>query len=232
MRGKRSCSSLSKYLVLFCVLFLQIAPFAAANNQGFVWGLEPDTRLDYREIRTEESRSETRTLIDEEMYIITDELPDIPDDISSVGLFIPYNIQGSAYWKNGSEYPYVIGSFSNFQVLPIGNWPLLTSIFEENREIFQDSEMWGMRYSDSRENISGESDYQFLKEDGALAYAYCMLYNSTSDFRWSVEITREGYSKREPTLFTPIFWTAAILGIVGLPGVILVFWRRRIRSVQ
>jgi len=232
MRVKRGCSSLSRYIVLFCVLLLQITPFAAANNQGFVWGLEAGTRLDYREIRTEESGSETRTLMDEEMYIITDELPDIPDDIDSIGPFIPYNIQGSAYWKNGSAYPYVIGSFSNFQVLPIGNWPLLTSIFGENREIFQDSEMWGMHYSDNRENISGESDYQFLKADGALAYVYYMLYNLTSDVRWSVEITREGYSKREPTLFTPIFWMAAILGIVGLPVIILVFWRRRIRSTQ
>ena len=227
---------LAGWMLFFCLASPSFIFLVVANDQGFVWGIEEGDRLDYRLTYTETNGSVVIASLDEEMYIVIETLPAIPDDIDGAEAPLLHAI-ASMYWQNGSDFDYV-RVYDFFYVLPIGNWPLLTQLYTElwqgSRDIYQDSIIWGMQGTEDLGNITLTFTEQILKEDGVSTYTYIQLYIAPLDITMITQFVRAGYSRRAPPLIRLTLSEELILGILGLSVVIIslsVFQFRRSRQV-
>ena len=162
-------------------------PVMAANNQGLEWAVAHDDTY-YYDLTVDDFESEQ---IEEEFYFVIDSVPLIPDDIGN-WTEIPFP-SVNAYWHNGTSmgfaFFYLIAA--NNIVLPIGNWPLLTSLVDTQTApkdvgIAHDSdEYWGYTYwmeGTGPEEI-WKVEVDFLKSSGIMALYDVEIWNTTSDTR-------------------------------------------------
>lgn len=151
--GLKVLLSLSIVTIMF---FAQVSGVAAANNQGLEWGIEVDDRFDY-DFDVSYHNSTFDLELTGEMYVIINSLGDISNDITSLpNIPIPSLYLGTytIYWSNGT----VMDDFWKgisfmgvpFIAYPIGNWTLMTELFEDvtHTIVTQDASVLNYTYVD------------------------------------------------------------------------------------
>ena len=122
--------------IVSIILFANISSVAAANNQGLEWGIGVGDRFDY-DFDVSYQNSTLDLVLTGEMYVIVNSLGDISDDVTSlpnIPIGSLYIDSFTTYWSNGT----VMDDFwksisfmgSPFLTYPIGNWTLMTELFE------------------------------------------------------------------------------------------------------
>ena len=189
MHRNKSIKILLCISIVTIILFAQTANVTAINDQGLVWGIEVDDRFDY-EVEIEFHNSTMDLTIDDEMYVIINELNPVPDHVTSGPHLSIFSLAlGSyiTYWDNGtvmdSLWPSTI-KHSPFMAYPIGNWSLLTQIFEDGAPtvvVTQDTTILNYSATDIP-NPGNVQQIILLKSNGALQSQF---YNVT----WGSETT-------------------------------------------
>jgi hypothetical protein len=122
--------------IVFIILLTQTSSVAAVTDQGLEWGIEVGDRFDYN-VEVEFHNTTMDLIIDDEMYVIINELPTIADHITSGAqlpmLHLAINSY-TTYWDNGTVMDSLWLDILNigipFMCYPIGNYSLLTELFE------------------------------------------------------------------------------------------------------
>jgi hypothetical protein len=194
---------MNKYRIMFGILVMlllinsQTSHVAAANNQGLEWGFDVDDRFDYN-VEVTFQNTTLDLAIDDEMYVIIDDLPIIADDIAGFGqLVLPSTVLGhfTTYWVNGTvmdDFWEKTMKMNPFKPLPVGNWNLITQLWEANipvPDLAQDSLTMTYTFEDLP-NPGNNQTAVNSKIDGAPTY---FLYNVTwgSETTVFVEVSRE-----------------------------------------
>lgn len=183
--------------MLFVLIFSQAFNVAAVNNQGLEWGVAVDERLDY-DVKVSYHNTTLDLEIDDEMYVIIDDLPSIADDIAGLGqLVLPSMIleHYTTFWANGSLMDELWENtlkIAPCRFVPIGNWILMTQLLEDatpTATLTQDSSILNFTVEDVP-NPGNIQSTVFLKSDGASS---SYLYNVTwgSETQVFVELTRQ-----------------------------------------
>ena len=194
---------------LFVLLTSQVA---LAELYGLHWGVNEGDSINYRLMFESDGRVPTTN---EEFYIVIDSLPDLSSsgDISIIG-----SPSVSFYWSNGTS---LGGLFSNFMILPIGNWSYYTALYERlfdmyemDVEIFDTFQVWGFEYIYESSVYAAETRLELSKFDGA-PNLLSVIEQEGEDIFATMEIVRIG----EPGL-TLILIGAGAFAIVILAAVI------------
>ena len=181
-------------LSMMCFFLVsQISIVTAANNQGLAWGIEPNDRFDYAvEVIY---HSDTLDLnIGDEMYVIVNSLPAIPDDVNHFVQLAVYNF--TTYWSNGTTMDslwYDVVHLIPFYVLPIGNWSLIEELTLEATptvQVTQDASYFS-RTGAPTEHYNGTD--VLMKSDGVIAYGKVDWNRTGTGDTLSVELIRDGY---------------------------------------
>ena len=97
---------------------------AAANNQNLAWGINVGQRLDYNYHSETQHYNET-DIKDVNFYNIIESLPEISDDIDSLGEY-PATPSRTCYYTNGTETSYLYIWYA----VPVGNWDVIIDLWE------------------------------------------------------------------------------------------------------
>ena len=180
-------------IVILMILLAQMPVVEATNNQGLEWGVEIDDRFDY-DVTLNYHNATYDLTIDDGMYVIIDDLPVIPDDVSSAAqlTFLDF----TTYWDNGTEMTHIwkdIVMFIPFYLLPIGNWTLLSELREASTpqaEFYEDETIL-------RVTVTIDDDYNItqdiLKSDGTLAYQHLEWSRPYPVDTIELTMTQDGY---------------------------------------
>jgi len=172
--------------VITIILFAQTTSVAAINDQGLMWGVEINDRFDYN-VELEFQDSTTSVSIDERMYAIINELEPIPDHVTILSHLTIFRLSlGSytTYWENGtimdSFWIDVVDLPNPFVVYPIGNWSLISQIFEDAAPVIITQNTTVMNYSLLDFPVLGNvHETIFLKSSGVpLSNQYIRTYDS------------------------------------------------------
>ncbi len=205
-----NCKNMKLLLGLSMMLLLfisQASNVVAANNQGLEWGVEVGDRLDY-DVEVTYHNTTLDLDLDDQMYVIIDDLPSIADDITSLlHLVHPSMIleHYTTYWANGTVMDELWENtlkMTAFTLFPIGNWSLITQLYEDetsSANVTQDSSTLTLTF----ENIPNPGNNQTMvlsKVDGGPIYS---LYNVTWGMETSVtvKLTRETPTASTDTTF-------------------------------
>jgi hypothetical protein len=123
--------------IVAIILFAQTANVTAINDQGLEWGVEVGDRFDY-DFEVSYHNSTFDLELTSEMYVVINALGSISDNVTSLpNIPIPSLYLGdfTTYWSNGT----VMDDFwkgipfmgATFIAYPIGNWTLITQLFED-----------------------------------------------------------------------------------------------------
>lgn len=180
-------------LMIFMILVALIPAVGAINNQGLEWGVEIDDRFDYEVNLTYHNATYDLT-IDDEMYVIINDLPGIPDDVSSAAqlTFLDF----TTYWYNGTEMTHIwkdILMFVPFYLLPIGNWTLISELRDASTpegEFYEDEDILRVTVTiDDTYSITQD----ILKSDGTLAYQHLEWTRTFPVDTIELTMIQEGY---------------------------------------
>jgi hypothetical protein len=119
------------------ILFSQTMGVTAINDQGLIWGIGVGNWFDYN-VKMEYHSSITNVSIDDKMHVIVDELNTIPDHVTQLSDLTIFSLaldSYTTYWENGTImddlWLDVLDIANPFSAYPIGNWSLITKIFED-----------------------------------------------------------------------------------------------------
>jgi len=175
-----------------------------ANSQGFEWAIEEGSRFDYtydlsvtRTTTTAETTTRTSTMY-ERCYVVVNSLPSIPDVVTTTAQvwFSSYD-DVSIYWANGSD---VYPRYIEWAAVPIGNWPLFTSMaqsqvedpeYNTTYEITNAPNTWILVQEDVDEISQVSWRWEISKTDGVLT-RFWKRANVTGMWDSILEITRVG----------------------------------------
>lgn len=200
-------------LMVFLIIS-QTSQVAAANNQGFEWGIAIDDRFDY-EVKATYHNSTLDIDVDDTMYVVIDDLPTIADGITSLAqlTFLDFSL----YWENGTDmnsFWKEIISVIPFYLYPVGNWTLLETLYMDSdpqAEVTQDASVFTIsRTPTETYNVT----LTVLKSDGALAYIDMEWDRSRmeDEDELSFELIRDGYVLPTSTTTTPTDTTTGSTG--------------------
>jgi hypothetical protein len=177
--------------ILSLLILAQASNVDAVTAQGLEWGVAVNDRINYGIAVTYHNATYDLNLT-EQMYLIIDAVPVIPDNVSHLAQAALYEF--TTYWDNGT----VMDDFWNnfllimpFYVLPIGNWSLISELYGEidppvitmnEKSIF--TVVWATNF---------DSTQVVLKSDGVLSYSYTEWNRIGMEDYLTIELTREGF---------------------------------------
>ena len=197
------------FMVSFIVPIVCCTPVLAQTNQGFVWGFASDDIFPFM------MQLEMNDMIlSEEVHLgVNDTLPTIPDSMDN-WTDIPVVVINADY-SNGTSIGILgLTLVAMYNVhLPIGNWPLLSSLAQTTHNLenltldAEDDYFWGYSWEDnnwvmSDGNFTIYSNYtiyvhvSYLKTDGFLAHYSVDSYNTTTmEKTGEITLSRLGIEK-------------------------------------
>ncbi|MHA1577089.1 MAG: hypothetical protein ACTSU3_06985 [Candidatus Thorarchaeota archaeon] len=219
----------TKYTLTLCLIIFILCSFPtvnAQNSQGLYWGVENNTRVYYQVDSSSESQNVGFTPIHGIIYLLIQDLPEIPENVIGFADFMQYNL--SVYWENGTQIQYsnIVPFF--FIVWPIGNWTLYSEWILGQLsgpyiiEIIDTPDLWGFNQAMNLTNIDMETLLEFSKIDGCISHTLSFSRNVSSgllDFR--SEVTRIGAN-------LPILIASG--GIIGIEIIIVIIILKKAKS--
>ncbi len=212
--------------MMFILLISQASNVAAANNQGLEWNVVVDNRFDY-DVKLTYHNSTFDLDIDDQMYVTIDDVPSIPDNVTSLAqlTFLDF----TTYWDNGTAMDNVwkdILSLIPFMIYPIGNWSFITQLIEDinpQADLNQDA---SVLTTTTPPNEYHNTTFTLMKSDGALAHLQTDWIRTGSEDSMSVELIREGYTTSATTTNTtgtnPLDGDNTLLLVLGGSAAVMV----------
>ncbi len=193
---------------LALVLFMSPIP-TLANNQGLDWGISLGDKF-YMTFTLDFMGEH----IEEFVYFnVTSNPSSIPDDVDDISDVLPPSVE--VFYDDGSP-ALDVAVFTMFMgtriVNPIGNWNLMTSLWEDgtiwlgiletNVDIVVDNWIhWGFSYDYNDGILDVETSVTYLKHDGLIADYHAMVYNATThELAMDIRMVRDGVT---PVLSSP-----------------------------
>ncbi|MDH4213479.1 MAG: hypothetical protein OEV85_06125 [Candidatus Thorarchaeota archaeon] len=181
----------------FVAMFL-ISPVAAATSQGLEWGIALNDEFTFKMIFIDEGEETFNEGIN---ATIAETPPAINDPLVNLTGIDTFNITMTFY--NGTElglygilFLGLIAVGSHF-AYPVGNFSLLSelamdeSFWDENHTIINNSQVWGISYSETSGDETESITAEYLKADG-FCYRYMLeVTNTTSNIETSVSFVRD-----------------------------------------
>ncbi|MFW9959179.1 MAG: hypothetical protein ACFFCT_14000 [Candidatus Odinarchaeota archaeon] len=181
----------------FVAMFL-ISPVAAATSQGLEWGIALNDEFTFQMIFIDEGEETFNEGIN---ATIAETPPTINDPLVNLTGIETFNITMTFY--NGTElglygllFLGLIAVGSHF-AYPVGNFSLLSelamdeSFWDENHTIINNSQVWGISYSETSGDETESITAEYLKADG-FCYRYMLeVTNTTSNVETSVSFVRD-----------------------------------------
>ncbi|MFW9966401.1 MAG: hypothetical protein ACFFEA_04540 [Candidatus Thorarchaeota archaeon] len=201
-------------MAILFVLCIVVTPVSAANNQGLHWGVTIGSRFDYHKSAELVLGRPDPSPTEEDFYVIIDSLPSIPDDINKTG-DLPRLLGATQFYENGTE----IEGSSGWNVLPVGNWSLIVSMWQSwhtntteynvTQDIIITPHLIGYNFTVSDESITSTFADIYVRTTGVLHTSYTRVIDAEIGYDGLIRISLvEGVAWPFP-LDSP-------LGIVGM----------------
>ena len=211
----------TKYTLTFCLIIFILWSFPtvnAQNSQGLSWGVGNGTQIYYQVDYSKENLLLGFTPIRETIYMIIEDLPEIPEYANAFSDLMQYNL--TTYWENGTRIQETNMAPFQLIVFPIGNWSLYTEwilgqISGPNYiiEIIDTLDVWGLKQAINMTDYDMETLFEFSKIDGCISHMLSFSRNvSSGEFDYRTEVTRVG-------LNLPILVASG--GVIGIEIVIV-----------
>ncbi len=210
---------------------------SAYTNHDLSWGVEEGDRSDYTYSSTYTWEDKT-----ENVYVIVDSLPDIPENVTSImniTLYVGSSGQLILYHENGTYYEAFFWAYLYLKGYPIGNWSLVesfmfpTSTNTSTPGLISTDTEWG--YSRSYYTLGLASmdkifvSTRYSKTDGFVNFynfTYCGMYNPNNPTVTSRIITRAGYSgTASNNEYLPLVYIFLSIGVLSI--VVIYLYRKR-----
>ena len=180
-------------LLLPLLILSQATNVIAVNNQALDWGIEAGNRFNYDLEVTYHNATYSLDIIDK-MYVIIDDLPVIPDNVSHLYEIAFYDF--TTYWNNGTNMDNFwtnVMHFIPFYAIPTGNWSLISDLYgevdppvavEEDKSTFKAT--WGPGEFYNSTQIA-------MMSDGVLVYLYTEWNRTGMEDFLTIKLNFEGY---------------------------------------
>ncbi|MHA2425741.1 MAG: hypothetical protein ACXAEF_13200 [Candidatus Thorarchaeota archaeon] len=171
---------------LFSLVFVS---GAAASSHHFIWGASFDDRFDYVFYLKDQ-------VIDENMYVIVDDIPILPEQVNELG-DIP-GISTDEFWENGTPTFYWDSVFPDWPIMPIGNWSYIKQLLIDSTlditEWIETECLFGYTFTQSPSNFH---TIIYWKIDGVL-----YQYIGNSGLTLQLNLTRTDVTSCDPSTIT------------------------------
>jgi hypothetical protein len=226
---------------VFIILSLLMIPnLASAGNQGLHWAVSVGETRQFSLLRDWNSSMSGYAYTNEVVTLEVTENPEIPDNITALTstYYDPWvglpHIERVGYWENGSDMGMQAYIFPSPVLLPIGNWTLIVSLFEDyllgfsedyDTEVVENSHSIGYRWSLIDFEITDFREVWWSKSDGMFMHYHRVDYDMQNEVvQTDGEVVIDVVSQSLP-------WDAILLigvpaGVVLLIGAVLVSRRR------